>query len=307
VSADVASKVAIVMLTVNQRERTLRALRSLGAGDIERFPVVLWDNGSDDGTAEAVAGEFPGVTVHRHPSNLGVASGRNAGARLAIDRCAPTHIAFLDNDLVLAEGFIDALLAPFATDERLGQTQAKLRYLHEPDRINDGGGCRVNLWLARTVPVGRREIDRGQRDTPAPCISGGGAMMVRVDLFERLGGFDTAFDPFGPEDLDFSLRLQKLGYRALYVPAALAWHEVGHSWKATSNAADFARVRMGHWVRFVRRHGTAAQRAGFLLVGAPLLALRMGLPELARGRAGALIGSARGLIGALRDTKATRG
>src|SRR5690606_23710143 len=121
------SRVAIVMLTLNQRETTLRALRSLTPEDRRRFPVLLWDNGSTDGTVDAVAAEFPEVLTHRHPENLGVASGRNAGAALAVERLAPTHLLFLDNDLVLTPTFVDALLAPFSSDGRIGQTQAKLR------------------------------------------------------------------------------------------------------------------------------------------------------------------------------------
>jgi GT2 family glycosyltransferase len=293
------ARVAIVMLTMNQRDTTLRALQSVREDD-PRIPVLVWDNGSTDGTVEAIAQRFPDVRSHRHPSNLGVASGRNAGARLALSLFSPTHLLFLDNDLVLTSGFVAALLEPF-DDERVGQTQAKLLYLHDPCRINDGGGCRINFWLGRTDPVGFRELDRGQCDRPAPCIACGGAMMVRADLFERLGGFDPLFDPFGPEDLDFSLRLQAAGYRALDRPRALAYHEVSHTFEGGSYTATYADAKARHWLRFLRRHGTPLQKAGFMLVGAPLIAIRMTVRELARGNPAALVGSARGLIAAVRE------
>lgn len=296
--------VAIVMLTMNQRDKTLRALQSVRE-DSPSAPVLLWDNGSTDGTLDAVTQGFPDVHSHQHPSNVGVASGRNAAARLAVSAFRPTHLLFLDNDLVLKPGFTAALLEPFA-DERVGQTQAKLLYLHDPKRINDGGGCRINFWLGRTDPVGFREIDRGQCDAVAPCVSCGGAMMVRADVFERLGGFDSLFDPFGPEDIDFSLRLQAAGYRALYVPGALAYHEVSHSFEGGDYTATYAHAKARHWLRFLRRHGSPLQQAGFLLVGAPLIALRMVFRELARGNPGALTGSARGLIQAVRDWRGAR-
>jgi GT2 family glycosyltransferase len=291
-------RVAIVMLTFNQRETTLRALRSFGP-DLGRWNVVVWDNGSVDGTVAAVNAEFPDVHAHWHPSNLGVASGRNAGAALAIDRFAPTHLLFLDNDMVLRPGFVDALLEPFA-DPKIGQTQAKLLYLDEPSRINDGGGCRINFWLGVTDPVGFKEIDRGQCEQVAPCISCGGAMMVRSELFEQLGGFDSIFDPFGPEDLDFSLRLRKLGYRALYIPKAVALHAVSHSYESGGYSAVYARSKAKHWLRFLRRHGTPLQKLGFACVGAPLIAGRMVFRELRRGNPGAIVGSVRGMLDALR-------
>jgi GT2 family glycosyltransferase len=297
---DAQPRVVVVMLTLNQRETTLRALRSMSPGERHRFPVLLWDNGSSDGTAEAVANEFPEVVVHHHPENLGVASGRNAGAKLAIERFDPTHLLFLDNDMMLQPGFAEALLAPFRDDDRVGQTQAKLLFLDDPGRINDGGGCQINFWTGRTDPVGFNEIDRGQCDSVAPCISCGGAMMVRVDLFQQLGGFDSIFDPFGPEDLDFSLRLQALGYKALYIPSAVAYHAVSHTFEGGEYTAVYARSKAKHWLRFLRRHGTPLQKLGFALVGAPLIGMRMTVREVLRGNPGAVIGSVRGFVEALR-------
>lgn len=305
IEPDARPRVAAVMLTMNQRDKTLRALASVRADD-PALPVLVWDNGSTDGTVEAVAAAFPGVRTHHHPENLGVASGRNAAARLASSLFEPTHLLFLDNDLVLTPGFVAALLAPFQ-DDSVGQTQAKLLYLHDPKRINDGGGCRIVFWLGRTDPVGFREIDRGQCDAVAPCVSCGGAMMVRADLFDRLGGFDPLFDPFGPEDIDFSLRLQAAGYRALYIPGALAYHEVSHSYEGGGYTATYAQAKARHWLRFLRRHGTRLQKAGFLLVGAPLIAARMTFRELAGGNPGALVGTVRGLFAAIRDGRESRG
>ena len=292
--------VAVVMLTLNQRETTLRALRSLMPQVEPDMRVLLWDNGSSDGTVEVVQREYPSVRAHHHPTNLGVASGRNAGAKLAVEAFQPEFLLFLDNDLVLQPGFVRALLDAFALDPRLGQAQAKLLYLDEPKRINDGGGCRINFWLGRTDPVGFKEIDRGQCDRIAPCVSCGGAMMVRAGLFRELGGFDSIFDPFGPEDLDFSLRLQEKGYKALYLPQAVALHEVSHTFEGDGYTAVYAHSKAKHWLRFLRRHGTPGQKAGFFLVGAPWIALRMVFRELRRGNPGAILGSVRGFIEAMK-------
>ncbi len=295
-----ATRVAIVMLTLNQREVTLRALASLMPQIETGMRVVLWDNGSDDGTVAAVAAEFPEVIAHHHPVNLGVASGRNAGARLALERFQPEYLLFLDNDLVLRPGFVAALLQSLEAEPKVGQTQAKLLYLDEPGRINDGGGCRINFWLGRTDPVGFKELDRGQCDQVAPCISCGGAMMVRARLFEELGGFDTIFDPFGPEDLDFSLRLQQRGFRALYIPQAVALHAVNHTGGAGGYTATYASSKARHWLRFLRRHGTPLQKAGFYAIGAPLIAVRLVFRELLRGNPGAITGSVRGMLESIR-------
>jgi hypothetical protein len=293
-------RVAAVMLTLNQRDTTLRALASLMPQVDADMRVLVWDNGSSDGTVAAVRREFPGVMAHHHPENLGVASGRNAGARLACELFQPEYLLFLDNDLVLRPGFVAALLAAIETNPEVGQAQAKLLYLDEPTRINDGGGCRINFWLGVTDPVGFKEIDRGQCDRVAPCISCGGAMMVRAALFRELGGFDGIFDPFGPEDLDFSLRLQQRGFKALYIPAAVALHEVNHTYEGGGYTAVYARSKAKHWLRFMRRHATPLQKAAFYVVGAPWIALRMVFRELLRGNPGAITGSVRGMLESLK-------
>jgi GT2 family glycosyltransferase len=292
--------VAVVMLTLNQRDTTLRALASLIPQVDADARILVWDNGSSDGTVTAVRRDFPGVTAHHHPENLGVASGRNAGARLAQELFNPEYLLFLDNDLVLRPGFVRALRGALELDPRVGQAQAKLLYLDEPTRINDGGGCRINFWLGVTDPVGFKEIDRGQCDEIAPCISCGGAMMVRAALFHELGGFDRIFDPFGPEDLDFSLRLQKRGFKALYIPTAVALHAVNHTYEGGGYTAVYARSKAKHWLRFLRRHGTPLQKAGFYAVGAPWIALRMMFREVLRGNPGAITGSIRGMLESLK-------
>jgi GT2 family glycosyltransferase len=296
-----ACSIAVVMLTLNQRDTTLRALGSFTAEERKGARFVLWDNGSTDGTADAVRAQFPDVHVHWSERNLGVASGRNAGARLAIERFRPTHLLFLDNDLVMTPGFIAALADAFRKDARVGQAQAKLRSLQQPDRLNDGGGCRIDFWRGTTRPVGFDEVDRGQFDTPKPCVACGGAMMVRADVFLALGGFDTAFDPFGPEDIDFSLRLQARGYTAMYVPAAMAYHQVSHTFEGGGTyTAKYARLKAQHWLRFLGRHGSVSQKVGFACLGVPLIAARMTIRELRKGNPGAVLGSALGVFASLR-------
>ncbi len=293
------TRIAVVILTVNQRERTLRCLERLyrSARPLD-FDVLVWDNGSGDGTANAVSAAYPEVVVRGSTSNLGVAGGRNAAAEAARQIYRPDLLLFLDNDMAVAPGFVAALAAPFLEDTRgvVGQTQAKLRLAAAPERINDGGGCRLELWLGRSRPVGYGEVDRGQFDRRARCICCGGAMMVRADLFRRLGGFDEAFNPFGPEDVDFSLRLQAAGFESWYVPAAVAWHDVSHTFGAGNYSEEYARHRARHWMRLMRRHARAADWIGFVLVGIPLIALRVLLREGRKNNFGALRGLLRGAL-----------
>jgi GT2 family glycosyltransferase len=167
--------------------------------------------------------------------------------------------------------------------------------MHDRNRLNDGGGARINFMLWKITPVGYGEVDQGQYDTPKPCVSCGGAMMVRADIFRELGGFDSVFDPFGPEDLDFSLRLKEAGYYALYVPEAVAYHRPSHTY-GKGYTEDYARHKSQHWLLFMRRHASLIQKSGFYLLGAPYLAVRTFIREAGRGNIKALRGIVRGML-----------
>ena len=288
------TKIVVIILTMNQQDKTLQCLSSLLALQAPPFHILVWDNGSQDGTTEAIHETFPEVLVHHHPINLGVASGRNAAADLAIKVFTPTYLLFLDNDMILEPNFVTALLHPFTKDQNVGQTQAKLRFMNDRERLNDGGGAQINFLLWQITPVGYGELDQGQHDVVRKCIACGGAMMVRTELFQQLGGFDHRFDPFGPEDLDFSLRLQKAGYLALYVPQAVAYHVVSHTF-GEGYSEDYARHKLRHWFLFMRRHASPMQILCFFLLGAPYLAVRVLIREGQRGNLRAFRGLVRGL------------
>ena len=288
-------RIAVVILSYRQPELTLGVLASLERCRGPAFRVLLRDNGSgpDDETVGRVRATHPDVHVVTGTENLGVAGGRNAAARTAIDMWDPEYLLFLDNDMEVEPDFVAELARPLDRDPDIAQTQAKLLYMDDPRRINDGGGCRIVWWRGRTDPVGFNEIDRGQHDEEGPCMACcGGAMMVRTSVFTRLGGFDEAFNPFGPEDLDFSLRVLEAGHGNLYVPSAVAYHKVSHTLVA-GYTEEYARRKVQSWFRLLKRHAPPAQRLGFYMVGGPLAVLGMVWREARRGNFGAAAGALR--------------
>ena len=292
----IPAEIVVIILTYNQRQKTLKCLSTLFAGVDTPFKVLVWDNHSQDDTLAAIKATFPEVSTHYSQSNLGVAGGRNASGGMAIRDLGSTHLLFLDNDIEVEAGFVKALYEPFEVDTGLGQTQAKLRFLHDRSLINDGGGAQISFVFWRVKPVGFGEPDRGQYDVPHPCISCGGAMMVRSDVFQQLNGFDPLFGPFGPEDLDFSLRLQKAGYKAMYIPKAVGYHQVSHTY-GEGYSEDYARHKSRHWLLFMRRHASVWQKIAFYLFGAPILAVQVFIREARRGNLRAFRGLIQGLLG----------
>ena len=290
-----SSNLVVIILTYNQQNKTLECLSALLGGQEIPFKVLVWDNGSQDETLVAVKETFPGVLTYYSKSNLGVAGGRNASAKVAIREVGATHLLFLDNDIEVEAGFVKALYEPFEADTSLGQTQAKLRFMRDRSLINDGGGSRISFVFWRVKPVGMGDPDRGQFDAPHPCICCGGAMMVRSDVFQQLNGFDPMFGPFGPEDVDFSLRLQKAGYNALYIPKAVGYHQVSHTY-GEGYSEEYARHKSRDWLLFMRRHANIWQQMGFYLFGAPILAVKVSIREARRGNLRAIRGLVQGVL-----------
>ena len=288
-------RVAVVILTWNQRQTTLRCLRSLADIGCRLDSVVVWDNGSTDGSEAAIAREYPTVIIRRSPTNLGVASGRNAAARLAVEKLDPAYLLFVDNDMRFTPGFIEALVAPFAGDEKLAQTTAKIVTLDESGRIHAAGGSRVSFPLGTIEPVGYLEMDSGQYDVTRKCLPGGGGTMVRSAVFFGLSGFDPVFDPYGPEDLDFSYRVIEAGYYGRYVPEAVVYHDHRRSVNDGKFDEVYAGNKMRHWMILLDRHATTTQKILFYCIGAPMGAARIAIRELSRRNPGAI----KGILGSL--------
>ena len=244
-----------------------------------------------------VLDRFADVIYHHHPTNQGVASGRNAAALLAERQLAPTHLMFLDNDMVVTEGFLESLCQPFAEEPGLAQAMAKIRFMGQPERLHSAGGQVINFVLGTKRGIGYGELDQGQYDERQSCLPSGGATLVSRDVFFELDGFDAVFDPFGAEDTDFSLRVRAAGYRADYVPEAVLYHDYRTKMGEGSDARSYMAARVRQWMILMRRHATAGEKIAFFSGGAVIGFMKVAFQSLARGKAGAILG----IPGGVRD------
>ncbi len=129
-----APHVTAVVLSWNGREHTLACLRSLERVAYEPFSVLVVDNGSTDGSADAVAAEHPDVTLVRLPENLGFAGGMNAGIRAALDEGADAVVT-LNNDMEVDPEFVSPLVEAFDADPAAAAACSQILFQGEPSRI----------------------------------------------------------------------------------------------------------------------------------------------------------------------------
>jgi N-acetylglucosaminyl-diphospho-decaprenol L-rhamnosyltransferase len=212
--------------------------------------VVVVDNGSVDGTAAAVAAEFPDVVLVQTGENLGFGRAVNLGAA----RATGDVLLVVNNDAVCAPDFAERLLAPFA-DPAVGMAAAVLTQRPHPDRVDSAGvelDVTVGSWdLGWNAPV----ASLGARAPVGPC---GGAAAYRASAWRDAGGFDPALFAYW-EDVDLALRLRRAGWTSAFVPEALALHRHG----ATLGAATPLQRRLDAFGRgfVLGRHGRHGRMA----------------------------------------------
>jgi hypothetical protein len=207
-----------VVLNWNGGDDTLAALESL-----EGVTTVCVDNGSGDGSADAVAARFLGVELIRTGVNLGFSGGNNVGIRRALARGAD-WVLLLNNDAVADPGLSAALAAATAERPDAGVLACKVFFADPPDVLMYAGG-RVNLRLGywgRQDGFGQR--DDGRFDTLRDVDRAtGAAMAVSRAAIDRAGLLDESLFAYA-EDTEWCLRIREAGFGVVFVPDAKVWH-----------------------------------------------------------------------------------
>jgi GT2 family glycosyltransferase len=217
--------VVAVVLTWNGREDTLACLASLEAAPDRPDAIVLVDNGSSDGTADAVRERFPDVELVRSEENLGFAGGNNLGLERAGELGAD-HVLVLNNDAEVEPGGVQALVEEAARRPDAASLGSKILFAEPPDLIWFAGARFDPRAGYNGRQLGYRERDDGRYDavheTDRAC---GAAMLVPRAVLDAVGGFDEELFLYS-EDVEWSLRARRAGYRHYVVPASVVRHRV---------------------------------------------------------------------------------
>ena len=214
-------RVSIVIPVYNKVAYTVACLRSLAQhADATAFEVIVVDDGSSDATQEQLA-QIDGVRVHRNAQNLGFVGSCNAGAALARGE----FVFFLNNDTVVTHDWLRPLLRCFEQEPDAGLVGSKLVYpdgrLQEAGGIvfRDASGWNYGRFADPADPAYnfRREVD----------YCSGAAILIRRELFEHLGGFDSRYAPAYYEDTDLAFGVRAAGLKVFYEPRSTVIHFEG--------------------------------------------------------------------------------
>jgi GT2 family glycosyltransferase len=297
--------VVVVILTRDDRDRTLRCVDRVLASECVSVEVLVVDNGSRDGTLAAVAERFAAVHCVRSETNLGVAGGRNLGMAEAQKRFPGALVFFLDNDAWPERNAVCEMLRALAADPGAALVAPKVHRPSAPAVIGAVGGHRVNWYTGTVQSVGAGEVDVGQYDGREPRTVNGGAVLVRPEVFAALDGFDEVFHPYGWEDVDFGLRAHAAGHRIRLAPRAVVWHEGGKAGRGRA-LPEYERSKARGWFVLLKRHATPWQRLCCACY-TPLRAAGWVLRDVGRGDWRVSAAHARGALAAFAERWADRG
>ncbi len=202
---------SIIIPVRNQKETLLAALDSLKK-QIRKprvFEIVICDDDSTDGTGDTVKKlHYPLFFKYfvNKPA-IGRAANRDQGAI----RSAGKRMIFIDGDMVPGSTFIEGMLNNGNSDSvKVG------RVLPPPEEKLDG----IEKYL---YSRGRYNITEDGSEVPANYFTSNNFSISR-DHYLKIGGFDTKFEGWGGEDIDFGLRLKKKGIEIKYSAKAVTYH-----------------------------------------------------------------------------------
>jgi GT2 family glycosyltransferase len=213
--------VSAVIVNLDQREKLLECVRSVEgalARVEESADVTVVDNGSRDGSADAVRAAHPAVRVIEAGRNLGFAG----GVELGVQASEGEWVLLLNNDATLEPDAVAELLHAAEGRPRVGSVAAQLRFADGSERINSAGFGVDRLGVAYERRLGEPG-DPPEEEPQDVFGASGGAAIFRRAMLEELGGLDTSFFVY-LEDVDLAWRARAAGWTALYAPAAIAHH-----------------------------------------------------------------------------------
>jgi GT2 family glycosyltransferase len=252
--------VSVVIVTRNRRKDVLTAVQSVYDQPYANVEVVVVDNGSSDGTVEALAAAYPATTIIALERNLGASGGRNPGIAAARGRI----IMILDSDASLDTDALDKVVDKFQAAPDVGVLACKV--VNATTRQLD----RHAGWIYTE----RDKVDQNREFLSYSFSEGGCAF--RKEVFEHAGVFsDLLF--FGREGEELSLRIWDAGYRILYYPSALVYHRVSPQEQIIGGRRAYYDLRNALFVYLLRYPWWLFLIIAPLRVGAALLrAVRRG-------------------------------
>ncbi|MDP1845275.1 MAG: glycosyltransferase [Candidatus Moranbacteria bacterium] len=242
-------EVSIIIPVFNKWQHTYNCLVSLkeNIGKDISFEIIVIDNASADETPQLFE-KIKNVNYVRNIENLNFVIGNNQG----IEKSRGKYIVCLNNDTYVFPGWLESLLATVKSDEKIGLVGSKLIY---PDgQLQESGGI---VWKNKKCANYGKFHDPDSYEfnyLKDVDYCSAASIIVRRDVFRKLGGFDAIYRPAYFEDVDLAFRVRGKGFRAVYQPKSELIHFEGvTAGKDTQDKKSFKKYQEINKEKFFER------------------------------------------------------
>lgn len=252
--------VSIIILTYNSEKYIENCLKSVSGQTYDNIEVLIVDNNSKDNSVEIIknclsaeasaqAGNFRFI---ENPINLGYAGGNNIG----IKQSRGEYVILINPDVVLDKNFVQEIVSEFEKDPKIGSVQGKIYQMNKGVKINIIDTVGFEFFKSgRIIDKGQGEQGNGQYNKSCEIFGVNGAAAVYrretlndVELKEEY--FDEDFFCYA-EDFDLACRARLRGWKSIFNPKAIAWHDRTSSKSVSGGWKEFRRTRKSQslWMR----------------------------------------------------------
>jgi GT2 family glycosyltransferase len=274
--------VSVIIPVFNSAHHTYRCLRSLAADTSVSMEVIVYDNASNDATAELLQ-RCKNITVVENAENIGFVGAVNAASRHAHGR----FVLLLNNDTTILSGSLRDATGVFDTEPNVGAVGVRIKLAS--GHLQEAGCIIFQEGTTNGYLRGRKTNDPGGMYMRDVDFCSGVFLLMERSQFRSMGGLDEVFAPAYYEDTDLCMRLRAKGLRIVYTPSILVEHfEFGSqpSAAAFSAISEQRPLFMQRWQAALNSEGYHERKvsneiASRRLVPRPrlLLVLDQGLPE----------------------------
>ncbi len=254
---------SIVIVAWNVRDLVLDCLASIEDARLEiSHEVIVVDNGSADGTVEAVRGRFPSTHVIALPRNIGFGAGNNQGLLKMRGR----HAVLLNSDTIVLPGGLERCVryldehpdVGVVGPQLLNPDRSKQNCIHNsPTLVSE----LVSQSLLRRLRPGRYPSKRVDYRAPIDVEAVLGAcLFVRREVVEQVGLIDEDYF-FFLEETDWCHRIRARGWRVVHLPDAFVVHLYGESTKKKVPLRTRIEYHRSRYTFFRKHYGPGALRA----------------------------------------------
>lgn len=227
-------KIAVIVPVHNRREITLnflRQMREIRADDV-CLDIVIVDDGSTDGTADAVRENFPDAVILRGDGNLWWTGAINVGVQYALEN-GYDSILIMNDDLELDSNFLTCLLNVANRNPGSLVSSVTVNRTETDQEVILTAGFRRVGFFGDLCTLHAGEPYPGNMEEVIRCdFLTGASLLVPVDVFRKIGLFDARNFPHGMGDFEFTLRASLNGYPCLVATGSKVYTEYNPKYPA---------------------------------------------------------------------------